>query len=75
MIPLDGKDGLFEEVADLFEDVEGDIAAGKDKIEFGCFLVKFSQCLFSAFLIFLESTFSFHQWVATYKLINIYGFA
>jgi len=34
VVPLDGKDGLLVEIVDLFEDVEGNIATGEDKIEF-----------------------------------------
>lgn len=33
VVPLDGKDGLLVEIVDLFEDVEGNIATGEDKIE------------------------------------------
>ena len=45
MVPLDGKDGLLVEVVDLFEDVEGDVAAGEHKIEFG------AQGLFEVILL------------------------
>ncbi len=45
VVSFNGKDGLLVEVVNLLENVEGHVATGKDKIEFG------AQCLFEVILL------------------------